>query len=188
LVLVAEFSDVASGTDDRRPGFQAALLKCRQLGGVLVAARLDRITRRAHTLSQLLEEGYAIRAADMPGADDLMMRIYAAMAQKERELISARTKAALAAAKARGVVLGGDRGHRPGTGPDSAIAAQARRASATQAAHRLVLELDQLRIQGVEGQAAQARALNAHRVPTPQGRGAWTHTTVARIVARTGLA
>ena len=108
--LVAEFSDIASGKDDRRPGFQAALTRCRQLGAILVAARLDRITRRAHTLSQLLEDGISIRAADMPGADDLMMRIYAAMAQKERELISARTKAALAAAKARGTALGGDRG------------------------------------------------------------------------------
>jgi hypothetical protein len=49
---------------------------------VLVAARLDCITRRAHTLSQLLEDGTAIRAADMPGADELMLRIYAAMAQK----------------------------------------------------------------------------------------------------------
>ncbi len=111
--LVAEFSDVASGKDDRRPGFRAALARCRQLGAVLVAARLDRITRRAHTLSQLLEEGYAIRAADMPGADDLMVRIYAAMAQKERELIGERTRAALAAAKARGRALGGDRGYRP---------------------------------------------------------------------------
>ncbi|MGK7867674.1 recombinase family protein [Falsiroseomonas sp. E2-1-a20] len=86
--LVAEFSDIASGKDDRRSGFQAALARCRQLGAVLVAARLDRITRRAHTLSQLLEDGYSIRAADMPGADKLMLRIYAAMAQKERELIS----------------------------------------------------------------------------------------------------
>ena len=99
---VAEFSDVASGKDDRRPGFQAALLRCRQLGAVLVGARLDRITRRAHTLSQLLEDGYSVRAADRPGADDLMMRVYAAMAQKERELISERTRAALVAAKARG--------------------------------------------------------------------------------------
>src|SRR3954470_14927799 len=78
--LVAEFSDVASGKDDRRAGFQAALARCRQLGAVLAAARLDRITRRAHTLSQLLEDGYSIRTADMPGADDLMMRVYAAMA------------------------------------------------------------------------------------------------------------
>jgi DNA invertase Pin-like site-specific DNA recombinase len=86
--LVAEHGDIASGKDDRRPGFQAALTRCRQLGAVLVTARLDRITRRAHTLSDLLEEGLSIRAADMPGADDLMMRVYAAMAQKERELIS----------------------------------------------------------------------------------------------------
>jgi DNA invertase Pin-like site-specific DNA recombinase len=103
---IGEFSDIASGKDDRRPGFQAALSRCRQLGAILVAARLDRITRRAHTLSQLLEDGISIRAADMPGADDLMMRIYAAMAQKERELISARTKAALAAAKDRGTGSG----------------------------------------------------------------------------------
>jgi DNA invertase Pin-like site-specific DNA recombinase len=117
-MLVGEFSDVASGKDDRRPGFQAALKRCRQLGAVLAAARLDRITRRAHTLSQLLEDGYSVRAADMPGADDLMMRVYAAMAQKERELISERTKAALGAAKARGARLGGGRGYRPTAGPD----------------------------------------------------------------------
>src|SRR5277367_3968579 len=133
--LVAEFSDIASGKDDRRPGFQAALARCRQLGAVLVAARLDRITRRAHTLSQLLEDGYSIRAADMPGADDLMMRIYAAMAQKERELISERTKVALAAAKARGARLGGDRGYRPVEGPDSRAAARTRCDAAERAAH-----------------------------------------------------
>jgi DNA invertase Pin-like site-specific DNA recombinase len=92
--LVAVHQDIASGKDDRRPGFQAALTRCCQLGAVLVAARLDRITRRAHTLSQLLEEGISIRAADTSGADDLMMRVYAAMAQKERELISERTRAA----------------------------------------------------------------------------------------------
>jgi DNA invertase Pin-like site-specific DNA recombinase len=80
--LVAEYEDIASGKDDRRAGFQAALARCRQLGAVLVAARLDRITRRAHTLSQPLEDGVSIRAADMPGVDDLMLRIYATKAQK----------------------------------------------------------------------------------------------------------
>ena len=118
---MAEFSDIASGKDDRRPGFQAALTRCRQLGAVLVAARLNRITRRAHTLSQLLEDGYSIRAADMLGAGDLMMRIYAAMAQEERELISERTKAALAAARARGKALGGDRGIGPQWGRTAAL-------------------------------------------------------------------
>ncbi len=86
--LAAEYQDVASGKDDHRPGFQAALARCRQLSAVLVAARLDRITRRAHTLSGLLEEGYQIRAADMPSVDDMIMRIYAAMSQKERDPIS----------------------------------------------------------------------------------------------------
>lgn len=92
--LVAKHQDVASGKDDCRPGFQAASARCRQLGAMLVAARLDRITQRTHTLSRLLEDGYAIRAADLPAADDLMMRIYVAMAQKERELISERTRRA----------------------------------------------------------------------------------------------
>lgn len=184
--LVAEFSDIASGKDDRRPGFQAALTRCRQLGAVLAAARLDRITRRAHTLSQLLEDGYSIRAADMPGADDLMMRIYAAMAQKERELISERTRAALAAAKARGARLGGDRGYRPAVGPDSAAAAVSRRGAAERAAHRLLLEVDRLREEGVTSRQALARALTERGVPTPQNGKVWTHTTVGRLLERTG--
>ncbi|MGE4049286.1 MAG: recombinase family protein, partial [Acetobacteraceae bacterium] len=183
--LVAEYSDIASGKDDRRPGFQAALTRCRQLGAMLVAARLDRITRRAHTLSQLLEDGYSIRTADMPGADDLMMRVYAAMAQKERELISERTRAALVAARARGAVLGGDRGYRPSTGPDAGAAARARRQGAEQAAHRLLLEVEALQGNGVVSHAAIARALTERGVPTPRGGAMWTHTTVARLLERT---
>ena len=182
--LVAEFSDIASGKDDRRPGFQAALTRCRQLGAVLAAARLDRITRRAHTLSQLLEDGYSIRAADMPGADDLMMRIYAAMAQKERELISERTKAALAAAKARGARLGGDRGYRPASGPDTGAAAASRRVAAERAAHRLLLDVDRLREAGITSRQALARSLTERGVRTPRGGKVWTHTTVGRLLAR----
>ena len=182
--LVAEFSDIASGKDDRRPGFQGALTRCRQLGAVLVAARLDRVTRRAHTLSQLLEDGYSIRAADMPGADDLMMRIYAAMAQKERELISERTKAALAAARARGKALGGDRGYRPSVGPDSRAAAAVRQEVADQTGHRLALEVEALRESGIRSTQGLARALSERGVPTPRGGNVWTHTTVARLLAR----
>ena len=169
--LVAEFSDIASGKDDQRPGFQAALARCRQLGAVLAGARLDRITRRAHTLSQLLEDGYSVRAADMPGADDLMMRIYAAMAQKERELISERTRAALAAAKARGAVLGGDRGYRPTAPPCAALATRTRQLAADTAAHRLWLEIEQLRGTGTTTLVGLAKALTERGVSTPrQGR------------------
>ena len=182
--LVAEFSDIASGKDDHRQGFQAALTRCRQLGAVLLAARLDRITRRAHTLSHLLEEGYSIRAVDMPGADDLMMRIYAAMAQKERELISERTRAALAAARARGRRLGGDRGYRPATGPDAARAAVARAETAERTAHQLVLEIAALKAAGITSHQGLARALTEKGILTPAGRSNWTHTTVARLLAR----
>ena len=177
--LVAEYEDVASSKDDRRPGFQAALLRCHQLGATLVATRLDRITRRAYTLSQLLEDGVSLWAADMPGADELMQRVYAAMAQKERELISERTRAA----RARGVVLGGDRGWRPAASPDAVAASLARREASDRAAHRLALEVKAIRAEGVVGQAAVARALNARGGPSPDGRGAWTHTTVTRLVA-----
>ena len=181
--LIGEFSDIASGKDDRRPGFQSALTRCRQLGAIRVAARLDRITRRAHTLSQLLEDGISIRAADMPGADDLMMRIYAAMAQKERELISERTRAALAAAKARGAVLGGDRGYRPASGPDATIAARVRREGADQVAHRLMLEVAALRDAGVSSMQGLAVGLIERGVPAPRGGTVWTHTTVARVLS-----
>ncbi|WP_458098008.1 recombinase family protein [Roseomonas sp. WA12] len=185
-ILVAEQQDIASGKDDRRPRFQAALTRCRQLGAVLVAARLDRITRRAHTLSGLLEEGISVRAADMPGADDLMMRVYAAMAQKERELISERTRAALAAARARGAVLGDDRGWRPPKPPFAATAARARKDQATRTAHRLGLEVEALRSDGVNTSAGLARALTERGVPTPRGGLVWTHTMVARVTERLG--
>ncbi|MGK7870370.1 recombinase family protein [Falsiroseomonas sp. E2-1-a20] len=142
------------------------------------------MTRQAHTLSQLLEDGVSIRAADMPGDDELMLRIYATMAQEERELISERTCAALAAAKARGAVLGGDRGYRPAVGPDSGAAALARREAAIQAAHWLVLEVEHLRALGVAGQAALTRALNERGVPAPPDTGTWTHTIVAWVMAR----
>jgi DNA invertase Pin-like site-specific DNA recombinase len=185
--LVAEYSDVASGKDDRRPGFLAALARCRQLGAILAVARLDRITRRAHTLPRLLEEGYALRAADMPGADDLMLRIYAAMAQRERELIGERTRAALAAARARGVALGGDRGHRPPVPSDAGAAALARAEAAERTAHRLLLEVERLRDEGVLAHAAIARSLTVRGVPTPRGGAVWTHTTVARVLGRSGV-
>jgi DNA invertase Pin-like site-specific DNA recombinase len=185
-MLVAEHQDIASGKDDRRPGFQAALTRCRQLGAVLVAARLDRITRRAHTLSGLLEEGLSIRAADMPGVDDLMMRVYAAMAQKERELISERTRAALAAARARGAVLGGDGGWRPPSPPCALAATLYRVESAIRTAHRLALEVEALRAEGITTHQGLARALTERGVATPRGGAVWTHMTMARVIERLG--
>jgi DNA invertase Pin-like site-specific DNA recombinase len=121
----------------------------------------------------------------MPGADDLMMRIYAAITQKERELISERTKAALAAAKARGWVLGGDRGWRPTKPPCARAAALERKDAADRTAHRLLLEVQALKATGISTHKGLAQALTERGVQTPSGSSAWTHTTVARVVART---
>lgn len=110
------------------------------------------------------------------------MRIYAAMAQKKRELISARTKAALAAAKARGTVLGGDRGYRPVRQPGGKAAVEVRRRKAKRTAHRLALQIQALRADGINSHAAPARMLTEHLVETPGGGQVWTHTTVARIL------
>jgi DNA invertase Pin-like site-specific DNA recombinase len=112
---------------------------------------------------------------------------YAAMAQRERELIGARTRAALAAAKARGVALGGDRGHRPPQPPDTRAAALTRADAAARTAHRLLLEVERLRDEGVVAHAAIARSLTMRGVPTPRGGAAWTHTTVARVLGRSDV-
>lgn len=122
----------------------------------------------------------------MPGADDLMMRIYAAMAQKEREPISECTRVALDAAKARGSVLGGDRGYPPKAVPAATTAAQARRDIVELVTNGLLLEVEQVRTASVTSQSAIARAVNKKGVPVPSGHGAWTHTTVARVISKTG--
>lgn len=181
--MIGEHRDVASGKSDNRPGFQAALAECRRMGAFLVAAKLDRISRRAHALSELLEEGIRPRTADMPDADDLMLRVYAAMAQRERELISDRTKAALAAAKARGVKLGGDRGHRPAAPLDALAAANARVLAANRAACRLMPVIGELRDGGASSLHQLAAGLNGLGVPTPRG-GSWTATAVRRALLR----
>jgi hypothetical protein len=95
-----------------------------------------------------------------------------------------RTTAALAAAKARGAVLGGDRGYRPSAGPCAATAATARGDAATRIAHRLSLEIDGLRGAGVTTLVGSARCLTERGVPTPRGGAVWTHTTVARVLGR----
>jgi hypothetical protein len=120
-----------------------------------------------------------------------MMRVYAAMAQKERELISERTRAALAAAKARGAVLGGDRGYRPSAGPCAAAAACAREGAASRTAHRLSLEIDALRQEGVTTLVGLARSLTERGVPAPWGGVVWMyrdgyHLTAAVLRAGSG--
>jgi DNA invertase Pin-like site-specific DNA recombinase len=109
-VLCEEFTEIESGKNAARPQLAGALDTCRLTGAVLVIGKLDRLSRDAHFLLGLEKAGVEFIAADMPNANRLTVRLMAVIAQEEREMISARTKAALAAASARGTKLGGNRG------------------------------------------------------------------------------
>src|SRR4051795_11226987 len=104
--LIAEFVEVESGKRDDRPKLAEALALCRLHNVTLVIAKLDRLSRDAAFLLGLQKAGVRFVAADMPEANELVVGIMAGGGQAERKMISMRTKAALAAAKARGVRLG----------------------------------------------------------------------------------
>ncbi|WP_235869986.1 recombinase family protein [Shigella boydii] len=109
--VVDEFEEIETGKDsnalERRPQLRAALAVCKKQGATLLIAKLDRLARNVHFVTGLIETGINFVAADMPHADKVMIQMHAVMSEHERDQISARTKAALAAAKARGKVLGG---------------------------------------------------------------------------------
>src|SRR6516162_2201556 len=108
--LVGEFKEVESGKDSGRPALAKALAACRVHNATLIIAKLDRLARNVAFISNLMEAGVEFVAVDFPQANRLTVHILAAVAEHEAAMISARTKAALAAARARGVKLGGDRG------------------------------------------------------------------------------
>lgn len=104
--LIEEFVEIESGKVNDRPGLAQAIAECRRQGATLLIAKLDRLARSVAFISSLMEAGTDFVAVDMPSANKLMLHLMAAFAEHERTEISNRTKAALAAAKARGVVLG----------------------------------------------------------------------------------
>lgn len=108
--LIGELIEVETGKGanalEKRPKLRAALDICRKQGATLIIAKLDRLARNVHFVSGLLETGCDFVAADMPQANKVMIQMHAGMSEWERDQISTRTKAALAAAKARGVKLG----------------------------------------------------------------------------------
>src|SRR5262249_37856675 len=123
--IAPEFVEVESGKVNARPQLEAAIKRCRMTGATLAVAKLDRVSRNAVFLLTLRDSGIQFVAVDMPEANTLTVGIMALMAQHEREAISARTKVALKAAKARGKVLGG---HREGSEDISKHAAKGRAA------------------------------------------------------------
>jgi DNA invertase Pin-like site-specific DNA recombinase len=185
LEQIAEFVEVETGKGadalDRRPVLAAALAAARKAKASIVVAKLDRLSRDVHFISGLMAHRVPFIVAELgPDIDSFMLHIYAAFAEKERALISQRTKAALAAKKAQGARLGnrtnlaevGARGH----------ATMARQADRFAANVRPVIE-DARRAGAVTLQDL-ADALNARGVKTARG-GRWHAMTVRAILHRT---
>jgi DNA invertase Pin-like site-specific DNA recombinase len=176
--LAAEYVEVESGKRSDRPQLVAALAACKKLKAKLVVAKLDRLSRNLAFLAKLIDSGVTFVAADMPHANKMTLQVLAVFAEHEREAISARTKAALQAAKARGVKLGG---------PKLAEARRSGWASSKASADRFAANtkpiIDQIKASGVASLRAIARALNARGVATARG-GQWTPVQVSNVLRR----
>jgi DNA invertase Pin-like site-specific DNA recombinase len=180
--LLKEFVEVESGAKTNRPQLNEALRMCRVYGAKLVIAKLDRLSRDAHFLLGLEKAGVDFVAADMPNANRLTVGIMAMVAEEERRLISTRVKAALAAAKERGIKLGGKRdGALSAAARQSASRSLSKRASARDA--DVVPVIRQLQGNGVTSLHQTASALNAQGVQTARGRE-WSAKQVSRVLAR----
>ena len=175
--VIATFREVQSGADNDRPELEAALDLVRRTPGCeLLVAKLDRLSRRVAFIAALMEDRRVrLRVATMPGADPFQLHLFAALAEQERGFISARTKAALTQAKARGVQLGGLRDATAQR--NTAVQAQTRERDA-----RLGPMISALRLQGHTLEAI-ASHLNATGIRAPRG-GLWHKGTIGRVLRR----
>jgi DNA invertase Pin-like site-specific DNA recombinase len=172
-VLAAEFTEIESGKKTDRPQLAEALKQSARLGATLIIAKLDRLARNVHFISGLMEAATDFVACDMPHANRLTIHILAAMAEHEREMISARTKAALEQAKARGTQLGNPRWQ------ESIHLATAARKKAPAAAD-LVRMVESYQAEGLSQRAMAAR-LNALGLRTPTG-GQWYVSSIQNLL------
>lgn len=190
--VTAEYVEVETGKGsdalDRRPRLSAALAHAKRLRCSILVAKLDRLSRDVAFIASLMTQRVPFVVCDLgPNADPFMLHIYAALAEQERRMIATRTKAALTAAKARGVALGGDRGHRHSAEDARAYGAaggaKRREAAdvAASAAAELIAEVRAKQPGATLG--AIARALNEANAKAPRG-GTWTATAVKRTLAR----
>lgn len=181
--VCGEFVEIESGKSDvNRPQLQRAIAACRIYGAKLLIAKFDRLSRDAHFLLGLEKAGIEFVATDNPHANRLTVGIMALVADEERRAISARTKAALAAAKARGVKLGGDRGATLSSAA-KAKGVQARIAMADNRATDLRPIIAEIRAAGARSLRQIAEALNERDILTAKG-GRWSAVQVSRIEAR----
>ncbi|MCG0995018.1 recombinase family protein [Acetobacter indonesiensis] len=180
--VLASFTEVESGKKNDRPKLVQAMERCRLTGAMLLIAKLDRLSRDAHFLIGLEKAGVEFVAADMPQANRLTVGIMALVAQQEREAISARTKAALAAAKARGTKLGG---YREGARKvDYRLSVQSRQAAASAFSQKVGPMVAKFYAEGIGLRQVAAR-LNEMGIKTPRGGGkGWTASGVRRVLYR----
>lgn len=177
-VLVNEFKEVESGAINDRTELKAALKLCRTQKAMLVIAKLDRLARSVHFISELLQSGVEFVAADMPHANKLTIHIIAAVAEYEREVIAQRTKAALKAAKAKGIPLG-----NPNAAKQSKKASDQTRNQADAYVRKILPVVQTLQAQGVTSLSRLAKSLEAAGVSTQRG-GQWTAAGVRNILLR----
>jgi DNA invertase Pin-like site-specific DNA recombinase len=183
--LVQEVVEVESGKRNDRPAIAEALRLCRLHRATLIIAKLDHLARNVHFISSLMESGVEFVAVDFPQANRLTVHILAAVAEHEASMISARTKAALGAAKARGVRLGGQRGSvermeamaRKG----NAASAMVRRAASAKRNEDLLPVIEDMRAAGVSTPQQIADGLNERGITAARG-GAWSAVQVRRIL------
>ena len=174
--LVGEFTEVESGKRADRPELEKALAACKKQKAKLVIAKLDRLSRNLAFIATLMESGVEFVAVDNPHANKLTVHILAAVAQHEREMISERTKAALAAAKKRGRVLG-----NPNLSEAAKLAYAALRANRRRFAANVRPIIEEIMRAGVTSHNAIAAKLNERNVKTARG-GTWTHMQVGAIL------
>jgi len=183
--IVAELTEIETGKGadalDRRPRLAEALAEARQHGkGTPIAvAKLDRLSRDVHFISGLMAHKTPFLVADLgPDVEPFLLHLYAALAEKERAVISQRTKAALAAAKARGQALG-----NPRLATARATVNATRMAGADTFAATVAPVIAEARAAGAKSLRQIAAALNGRGVATARG-GKWEAATVANILRR----
>jgi DNA invertase Pin-like site-specific DNA recombinase len=185
--IVAEHTEVESGRNSSRPVLDQALAAARLHHATLVVAKVDRLTRSVAFLSRLLEAAVDVRFADFPQIEGatgrFMLHMLVSVAEFEAGMISTRIKAALAQAKRRGVVLGGDRGHVPSKA-HRALAAKAVSERADARAADVMPSIRALRENGATSLRAIARGLNDAGIPTGRGTSEWSATQVWRVLKR----
>jgi DNA invertase Pin-like site-specific DNA recombinase len=181
--LVAEVVEVESGKRAARPKLAEALRLAKLHKATLIIAKLDRLARNVAFVSSLMESGVEFTAVDFPQANRLTIHILAAVAEHEAAMISARTKAALAAAKARGTKLGGFRGVKF-TEEHHQAAKEARKAASDIRAAELAPVIAELREAGITSLQGLARALTERGIPTARGGSRWSAVQVHRVVSR----